>query len=110
MNITLSPRFAALCTASAVFLFIQTSTAQAQSPANAALATTASKVAGGNEAVCKRETERYQETLKFLKTTAGDKITDMVKTGIIDDKQLSELIAKDGYCGVARVLKERKLV
>jgi hypothetical protein len=88
----------------------QPQTAAQLSAQNAALNTTASKVGSNDEVVCKRETQRYVQTLGYLKIAAGDKITDFVKHGIIDDAQLAELIARDGYCGVARTLKDRRLL
>lgn len=72
--------------------------------------TRAAKVGSNDEALCKRDIQRYVQSLGFLKIATGDKIADYTSHGIIDHKQLAELTARDGYCAVARVLKERKLI
>ena len=70
----------------------QTSPQAGATQASAAntLSATGDQVTAGNEAVCKSETQKYQETLKFLKAAAGEKITDMVKSGLLDEKQVAD--------------------
>jgi hypothetical protein len=58
---------------------------------------------------CRTKVSKFEETIGFLRQTQGNAAAAEVKEKLLPAKLESEILFKDGYCGLARYLHEQKL-
>jgi hypothetical protein len=65
------------------------------------------KVAQAGDSRCRKEVKDYQDTLKFLRQTAGAQIGDKVAGGYISETELDKVVAAQGHCAAAQLLRDK---
>jgi len=58
---------------------------------------------------CKATVLKFERTLAFIRETQGNKAGEDLKEKLLPAKLQSEILFKDGYCGLARYIKENRL-
>ena len=58
---------------------------------------------------CKREYVKFEEAIGLLRRTQGNEAAAAVKEKLLPAKLETELLLNEGYCGLARYLREKKL-
>lgn len=58
---------------------------------------------------CKATVLRFERALAIMRETQGNKAGDELKEKLLPAKLQSEILFKDGYCGLARYIQEKKL-
>jgi aspartate ammonia-lyase len=66
--------------------------------------------ADANEQTCREMVAKFQESMSFVRKSVGYEKAAEIKESLLPNKLESELFAKEGYCGVARYLKAKKLL
>lgn len=59
---------------------------------------------------CRADDSRFEQTIGFIRQTQGTQAAAEMKERLLPSKLENEILFKDGYCGLARYLKERKLI
>lgn len=62
------------------------------------------------EQVCRETVNKFEESMAFIRKSIGYEKAAEMKEALLPNKLESELFAKEGYCGVARHLRAKKLV
>lgn len=73
-----------------------------------AIAQTAAQEA--QEQQCRETVVKFEESMSFARKSLGYEKAAEIKESLLPNKLESELFAKEGYCGVAKHLKAKKLV
>ena len=58
---------------------------------------------------CKATVLRFERALAVMRETQGNKAGEELKEKLLPAKLQSEILFKDGYCGLARYIQEKKL-
>lgn len=58
---------------------------------------------------CRNEVSKFEQSIVFVRQNAGQKTASNVRERLLPAKLESDILSKDGYCGLARHLRERKL-
>ena len=58
---------------------------------------------------CRSMVSRFEETIAFLRQQQGAKAADELKEKLLPAKLEREILFRDGYCGLAEYLHEKKL-
>ena len=58
---------------------------------------------------CKSEVAKFEETLGFIRQHQGNAAAAAMKEKLLPAKLEAELLATQGYCGLANYLREKKL-
>ena len=58
---------------------------------------------------CKATVLRFERALAIMRETQGNKAGEEIKEKLLPAKLQSEILLKDGYCGLARYIQEKKL-
>ena len=58
---------------------------------------------------CKATVLRFERALAIMRETQGNKAGEEMKEKLLPAKLQSEILFKDGYCGLARYIQEKKL-
>ena len=58
---------------------------------------------------CKSEVAKFEETIGFLRQHQGVEAAALIKEKLIPAKVEAELLATQGYCGLANYIREKKL-
>lgn len=58
---------------------------------------------------CKATVLRFERALATMRETQGDKAGEALKEKLLPAKLQSEILFKDGYCGLAKYIQEKKL-
>jgi hypothetical protein len=58
---------------------------------------------------CRTEVARFEETIGFIRQAQGNKAAAELKEKLLPAKLENEILFKDGYCGLAKYLREKKL-
>ncbi len=58
---------------------------------------------------CKATVLRFERALSAMRETQGNKAGQDLKEKLLPAKLESEILLKDGYCGLARYIQEKKL-
>ena len=66
--------------------------------------------ADAKEVACRETVAKFEESMAFVRKSLGYEKAAEIKESLLPNKLESELFAKDGYCGVARYLKAKKLL
>lgn len=80
----------------------QAQTGAAAPPADATVALSAPDA-------CKREYVKFEEAIGFLRRTQGNEAAAALKEKLLPARLQDEILLRDGYCGLARYLREKKL-
>lgn len=79
-------------------------------PAFAAQAQTSIDPSKQAQDPCRADVSRFEQTIGFIRQTQGTQAAADMKERLLPSKLENEILFKDGYCGLARYLKERKLI
>lgn len=66
--------------------------------------------ADAHEQACREMVAKFEESMAFVRKSVGYEKAAEIKESLLPNKVESELFAKEGYCGVARYLKAKKLL
>ncbi len=58
---------------------------------------------------CKRDVLKYQSNIELVRQSLGDKEAAALQAKFMGKAEWDALLLKDGYCGIARKLREQKL-
>lgn len=58
---------------------------------------------------CRAAVSRFEEAIGFVRQNQGTQAATDLKEKLLPAKLESEILFRDGYCGLARYLKEKKL-
>lgn len=58
---------------------------------------------------CKSEVAKFEETIGFIRQHQGNAAAAVLKEKLLPAKTEAELLATQGYCGLANYLREKKL-
>lgn len=58
---------------------------------------------------CKTEVAKFEETIGFLRQHQGNEAAALIKEKLLPAKMEADLLATQGYCGLARYIREKKL-
>jgi hypothetical protein len=58
---------------------------------------------------CKREVMKYQGNIDLVRKSLGDKAAEELEGRFMPRPQWDALLLKEGYCGIARRLRDQKL-
>ncbi len=61
-----------------------------------------------NTPLCKKELAQYTETLRFLRSSAGEQIASRVASGYVSEAELDKVVAASGPCAATQLLREKK--
>jgi hypothetical protein len=64
-------------------------------------------VAQAGDSRCRKEVKDYVDTLRFVRQTAGTQIGDRVAGGFIAEAELDKVVATQGHCAAAQLLREK---
>lgn len=59
---------------------------------------------------CRDTVAKFEESMSFVRKSVGYEKAADIKESLLPNKLESEIFAKEGYCGVARYLKAKKLL
>ena len=62
------------------------------------------------EQQCRDTVAKFEESISFVRKSLGFEKAAEIKESLLPNKLESELFAKEGYCGVAKYMKAKKLV
>ncbi len=62
------------------------------------------------ESQCRETVAKFEESMNFVRKSVGYEKAAEIKESLLPNKVESEIFAKEGYCGVARYLKTKKLL
>ena len=62
------------------------------------------------EAQCRETVAKFEESMGFVRKSVGYEKAAEIKEALLPNKLGSEIFAKEGYCGVAKHLKAKKLL
>lgn len=58
---------------------------------------------------CKSEVAKFEETIGFLRQHQGNAAAAQIKEKLLPAKVEADLLATQGYCGLANYIREKKL-
>jgi len=58
---------------------------------------------------CRAEVSRFEQTIGFIRQNQGAQAAAELKERLLPAKMENEILFRDGYCGLARYLKDKKL-
>ena len=58
---------------------------------------------------CRAEVSKFEQAISFVRQSQGTQAAAELKEKLLPAKTENEILFKDGYCGIARYLKEKKL-
>ena len=58
---------------------------------------------------CRAELSKFEQAISFVRQSQGTKAAAELKEKLLPAKVENEILFKDGYCGIAKYLKEKKL-
>ncbi|KAB2892687.1 MAG: hypothetical protein F9K35_17765 [Burkholderiaceae bacterium] len=61
------------------------------------------------EAQCRAEVSRFEQAIGLVRQTSGHEAAAKLKERLLPAQQEALLLAREGYCGLARYLREHKL-
>jgi hypothetical protein len=59
---------------------------------------------------CRLEVSKFEQVIGFLRQNQGNQAAAELKEKLLPAKLESEILFKDGYCGLAKYLREKKLI
>ena len=58
---------------------------------------------------CRSEVSKFEQAIGLVRQTSGQQVAADVKERLLPAKLENEILLKDGYCGLARYLRDQKL-
>ena len=58
---------------------------------------------------CRAEVSKFEQAIGFIRQAQGNKAAADLKEKLLPSKVETEILMKDGYCGLALYLREKKL-
>ena len=58
---------------------------------------------------CRSEVSKFEEAIGFVRRSQGNQAAAELKEKLLPAKVESDILFKDGYCGLARYIREKKL-
>ncbi len=58
---------------------------------------------------CRSAVSKFEQAISFVRQSQGTKAAAELKEKLLPAKTENEILFKDGYCGIAKYLKEKKL-
>ncbi|CAN7597724.1 hypothetical protein LJR118_004533 [Acidovorax sp. LjRoot118] len=58
---------------------------------------------------CRSEVSKFEEAIGFIRRSQGNQAAADLKEKLLPAKLESEILFKEGYCGLARHIREKKL-
>jgi DUF2075 family protein len=58
---------------------------------------------------CRAEVSKFEQAIGFIRQTQGNQAAAELKEKLLPAKLENEILMKDGYCGMAKYIKDRKL-
>lgn len=58
---------------------------------------------------CRTEVSKFEEAIGFVRRSQGNQAAAELKEKLLPAKVESDILFKDGYCGLARYIREKKL-
>jgi hypothetical protein len=58
---------------------------------------------------CRAEVSKFEQAIGFVRQNQGNQAAQELKERLLPAKLENELLFKEGYCGLARHLREKKL-
>ena len=80
----------------------------ASAPALAQLASDSPAARQAQEA-CRSEVSKFEEAIGFIRRSQGNQAAADLKEKLLPAKLESDILFKDGYCGLARYIRDKKL-
>lgn len=65
------------------------------------------KVVSIGDGRCRKEIREYVDAMRFVRQSAGDQIESRVAKGYVSEAELERLIAAQGYCPAAQLLRSK---
>jgi hypothetical protein len=62
-----------------------------------------------NQDPCRVEVSKFEQAIGFIRQNQGNQAASDLKERLLPAKLENEILFKDGYCGLARYLREKKL-
>jgi hypothetical protein len=59
---------------------------------------------------CRSDVSKFEEAIGYLRQVQGNEAAAVLKEKLMPAKLENEILFKDGYCGLARHLREKKLI
>ncbi len=59
--------------------------------------------------VCRSEVSKFEEAIGFIRRSQGNQAAADLKEKLLPARLESEILFKEGYCGLARYIREKKL-
>jgi hypothetical protein len=59
---------------------------------------------------CRLDVSKFEQVIGFLRQNQGNEAAAALKEKLLPAKLESEILFKDGYCGLAKYLREKKLI
>ena len=63
-----------------------------------------------SEGQCQSEVLKFERVISFIRESQGPQEATKVKEKLLPAKVENEILGRDGYCGIARHLREKKLL
>jgi hypothetical protein len=58
---------------------------------------------------CRTEVSRFEQAIGFVRQNQGNQAASDLKERLLPAKVENEILMKDGYCGLAKYIKDKKL-
>ena len=58
---------------------------------------------------CKQEVAKFERAIGYIRQTQGNQAAAELKEKLLPAKVQNDILFKDGYCGLARYIREKKL-
>ena len=58
---------------------------------------------------CRAEVSKFEQAIGFVRQNQGSQAAQELKEKLLPAKLENEILFKDGYCGLARYIREKKL-
>ncbi len=72
--------------------------------------TTAATKAVGSTDPCRTEVSKFERVIGFVRDNQGKLAAEDLKEKLLPSKLESDILSKDGYCGLAKHLRSKKLI
>lgn len=59
---------------------------------------------------CQNDISKFEQTLMLVRQTSGEKAAGELKEKLLPATQQTEILAKEGICGLSKHLRDRKLI
>ncbi|UUZ64645.1 hypothetical protein LP417_06800 [Polaromonas sp. P1-6] len=63
----------------------------------------------GQQAQCRADVSKFEQAIGYIRQTQGNQAASDLKEKLLPAKLETEILFKDGYCGLARHLHDKKL-